>query len=228
MLYGHNKTITNNDIFDGFTTDDERMNELVSEKYINEAIIPAKSGTQFNWSIPDQKWLYSLYQVAEDSSNSIQNLFFKLLDIGDFTTTGNWTKTDNGFYSSYGLLFIDNKKDEYTITTKAKLDEGNVGGYGILFETSVAQDTKDTGFVLQFDSGYGGIIIRRRENGVEKNPVLVVKNSDNPIIPSSKSDDWWTQEHEVKIQVNSDSGTEGQKSLSFWIGDEKKIGRAHV
>jgi len=211
--YRFTENITTDDVFDGILVDENRMQKLVDSKYLNDIITPAKQDTSFYWNVDSQKWLYSLFELAGASTN----YSFSGLSLDNFLKTGNWNIDSDGFVSSYGMLFVDNNNSEYTITTTAQLDEGTYGGYGILFETSLSDPDHDTGYVLQFDRGYGGIVIRPRIDGSEKSPLLVLKNSDSSIIPSSKRDEWWSDEHEVTMKVQeSDSGT-GTKTLTAWI-----------
>ncbi len=171
-------------------------------------------GESFNWIVDSQRWTYSLYELAGLGSASYQ---FSGLFPDDFLKTGSWKIGDEGFSSSYGLLFIDNNQDEYILKSTAQLSEGTGGGYGILFETSLTDPDHDTGYVLQFDRGYNGIIIRPRTNGSEGSPLLTLKNDDNPIIPSSKRDEWWANEHEITMQVTQSDAGDGTKIMSAWI-----------
>ncbi|GAA0181338.1 hypothetical protein SH2C18_38840 [Clostridium sediminicola] len=224
IAYGETKTITNKDIFDGIMLDEERIQELVSKGQLREVIKTQKKDTEFIWDINSQKWLYGL---EESISSSGQSYILNNANLDNFRKVGTWSSNDEGFYSNYGLLFIDNPRNEYTITTKATLGEGNNGGYGILFETSLTDDNKDTGYALQFDRGIGSgsIIIRPRINGKEKGSMsgFIFDNS-NSFIPDKNTVDgkeWWSQTHDLKVQVENVSGETNKKRLKVWIGDNQ-------
>jgi hypothetical protein len=130
-------------------------------------------------------------------------------------------------YSDYGLLFIPNDNESYTITASATLGEAtnygtNSGGYGLLFETVLDKNNKDTGYSLQFDRGYNGIIIRQRANGNESGPIIAVTRKDNSLIPSSKRDEWWTETHTVVLSVTAIPNS-NNKSVNVWIDGSKII-----
>ena len=218
--YRFSENITNDDTFHGISTDEARMQKLVDTKYLSNTVSTVAEGESFNWIVDSQRWAYSLYELAGPGSASY---LFSGLSLDDFLKTGSWHIGDEGFSSGYGLLFIDNSQDEYTLKSTAQLSEGTGGGYGILFETSLTDPDHDTGYVLQFDRGYNGIIIRPRANGSEGSPLLVLHNDDNSIIPASKSDEWWSQEHEITLQVTQSGAQEGTKIMSAWIDDTQII-----
>ncbi|MEI7885264.1 MAG: leucine-rich repeat protein [Clostridia bacterium] len=58
------KTITNNDIFDGFSTDEARMQELISKGCLDELLIPKQKDIKFTWNIESQKWIASGVSIA--------------------------------------------------------------------------------------------------------------------------------------------------------------------
>jgi prepilin-type N-terminal cleavage/methylation domain-containing protein len=206
----------NGDVFDGITTDYNRMNELVTEGYLNEIIVPQYEGSEFNWDIDSQVWTY--YNAY--TGTTVTKYTFSDLTVADYKKTGTWTDTDDGFYSNYGLLFIENDKSEYTINTTATLNAGTSGGYGILFETSIDSDNKDSGYALQFDRGLNAIVVRERENGVESSPIKSVSNKDNSLIPASKTDEWWSEEHDIKLVVSDAIDQDGKKSITVYIDND--------
>lgn len=218
--YGTNRPAPGGDIFGGTGPDEARIALLVAEGFLEKPVEAQKSGTEFNWHIPTQRWLYSLYAVVD---GHLSSYLFRNHHPDEFGNTGNWSVTPEGFYSNHGLLFIPNGQDEYTIVTRAFLDEGTNGGYGILFETTLDDGNRDTGYVLQFDRGYQGIIIRPRTNGSESSPILVVQNGHNPLIPASRRDEWWTREHEITLQVRNVPGQTDRKSVTVYIGGERII-----
>ncbi len=208
-------------VFEGIDTDNARMQKLVDEGYIHEVIETSKRDTSFIWHTDMQKWLYSLFEVAEEIALTHS---FSDYSLADFLHHGNWEKTENGFLTNYGMLFIPNNNDEYTITTKARLSDGENGGYGILFETAVKEDSlEDTGYVLQFDRGLNGIVIRPRQDGSEHGTVLEVGHDDAPIIPEGRDDEWWAQEHSIVMEIEDGDPSDGSKELSVWIGDDQII-----
>jgi hypothetical protein len=211
------------DVFDGFTTDDARLEELVSTGFLGSVPEPQYQGAEFQWDIESQEWIY-----VNDAAEGYTNYVFSELDVDDFDYTNTWTNGEDGFSSTYGLLFVDNDKSEYTVTSTATLSEGDAGGYGVLFETSVDEDDNDSGYVLQFDRGYGSILIRKRVDGKEENPIVSVDNSDNSIIPSSKRDDWWTEEHDIKLEVSNVSGQDDKKYVTVSVDGDTVIEKLMV
>ncbi len=152
---------------------------------------------------------------------------FRELDVADFRKKGgNWTNVDGGFSSSWGLLFIENQREEYIMTLKSTLGEGTSGGYGILFETVLDEDNNDTGYVLQLDRGLGrgSVIIRPRTNGSEGNRVSgFVFDHANSFIPDKNTDvgsNWWASEKEIKLQIARVENSHTEKRLSVWINDQ--------
>jgi prepilin-type N-terminal cleavage/methylation domain-containing protein len=207
------------------------MNKLVSEKFLSSPVVPLVSGASYQWSLAENQWVY----LKEDGV--YLSLLLKDINLSDYIKEGSWTQSTNGVKSSFGLLFVSNSKDEYTFTSKATLGPGSFsngtsGGYGILFETTLNENKKDTGYILQLDRGYaaGEITIRPREAGVEKPPILRLGNFTNPtgiqkyssIIPTSKTDPWWTEQHEITIEVVS-SSEPGKKNLTVYIDGEMVI-----
>lgn len=226
QMYKNTKSgyVNGDDLFAGVTGDAQRMDLLVGQEFLNEAIIPQSDGAEFLWNIENQSWLYSSYAVALDSSSSYP---FPSLGLSGFRTRyGTWTINDKGFYSKADLLFIDNNRSEYTLINTATLDAGSTyGGYGILFETTLAADNKDTGYALQFDRGVGEIIIRPRTNGNEGNPIVRIGNNNSStvktsLIPSNRSDPWWSQSHQIAMTVAKVSGQEGKKTITVSIDNQ--------
>jgi len=166
--------------------------------------------------------------TATSNAPVVDSYNFGSLSLSDFKKTGSWMKTADGISSSSGLLFVDLNRAEYSVTTTAALGTGLYtgglsGGYGVLFDTSLDENNKDTGFALQFDRAYNAVIIRPRIAGVESSPVLVVRNRDNSAIPSSQNDPWWTQKHEIKLDVKKSATITGVKTIDVWVGGVKVI-----
>jgi prepilin-type N-terminal cleavage/methylation domain-containing protein len=220
--YAVAEDINKADIFDGIATDDARMQALVNSGYLKAKATPQEKGAVFQWDIASQEWKDNTGTGVVDLS---KNYDFKSVALSDFLTGPGsvWKQTADGIKSNLGLLFIENKNAAYTLTSNAVLDAGTGGGYGILFETTLSGNNSDTGYALQFDRGWAGgsIIIRRRFSGNEQNPMVVVTHADQSIIPGSNNDAWWSQPHEVKLQVSPVAGVAGKKQISVWIDGTK-------
>lgn len=213
QLYALHHQAVEGDVFHGIDTDAARMQVLVDAQLIPKVPVPKQKGAAFRWDIEAQSWEYT---------GDIETYLFSGLSLDDFRKTGIWSKTAAGFYSGWGLLFIENERDEYTVTTRAQLAAGTTGGYGVLFDTNLTDSNLDSGYVVQFDRGYGAIVVRERTNGAEGGALLVVKNSTNPLIPASKSSTWWTDEHTIALTVRN-SGVNGVKLLTVTVDGETVI-----
>ena len=206
--------------FEETTTDESRMQILVDEGYINKTVSAMAKDASIYWSNDSFCWAYSLNTVAEDTST---NYVFNNPDTSSYLKSGTWISNANNLYSSYGLLFLDNPRSEYTITVEAKLDASSVGGYGIFFETTLDPNMKDTGYIVQMDRGYNGgsLLIRPRTNGTEGNPISGFRyDSTNSIIPRVSTTEgyaWWSSQHEVKLKIEIDPNSASDKILSVWI-----------
>jgi len=209
VAYGVTNGIRNEDVFYGYDSDPNRLTRLVDTGYFESLPKAQVNGEEFNWSIDDQVWYYSKY--VSNIGNMTEIIFDENFNIHDYINTfpDRWHATENGLEGDYGLLFIPNNRDEYSITTLAALEEGTGRGYGILFETAVGEEgTDDTGYCLQFDRGLDGVAIRPRINGNELGPEVVVRNNLNSLIPSDRADEWWAEQHEVQMDVSRvDDGT---------------------
>lgn len=210
----------NGDLFEGFSTDLSRQSKLVEQSYIREVISPRKSGANFYWSVDKQVWEYSESVLANIDSSS--HYVFRELTIDDYRRTGTWIKTEDGFVSGNGLLFIPNPEEEYSISSIAKLLEGTNGGYGLLIETSLTESNRDSGYSIQLDRGLGGVVIRKRTDTKESNVIATVYNRNNDIIPASRSDAWWTEEHTLKVDVRNSSNP-AKKIITVYLNDTPVI-----
>ena len=205
------------------TTDEQRMQILYDEGYIDQLITAKVKDASIYWSEVDQTWLYSLNAIAEDTTSEY---IFESLDITEFIKTGTWVSNPTNLYSSYGLFFIENPRSEYSVFVSAKLNSGTTGGFGVFFETTLAPDNKDTGYVIQLDRGYvrGTVLIRERTNGVEGSPISSYKfDYTNSFIPDKNTTEgalWWSSTHEMVLQVEIDPNTPFTKILSVWIDDQ--------
>jgi prepilin-type N-terminal cleavage/methylation domain-containing protein len=209
--------------FEPSDSDEERIRLLYDQGYINKIVTAQAKGASIYWSVEDECWLYSLNAVAADVT---EEYIFEDLDTSDFVQSGSWVDNPTNLYSTYGLLFIENPRSEYQISVSAKLNSGTSGGLGIFFETTLAPDNKDSGFILQLDRGYvsGTVLIRPRTNGAEGSPISTHKfNYTNSFIPDKNLPEgalWWASTHEITLRVDIDPNTPFTKILSVWIDDQ--------
>ncbi len=132
---------------------------------------------------------------------------------------------DDAFYfnnnSWQGAVFIPNDLDEYTISSRASLSEGDSGGFGIFFDTTVnANGLNDNGYIFQFDRGMGEgqFIVRPRVDGAEGNRVANFDSQDIAGIPTKGEDpEWWSSPRDVRVQVSNDG--ENQRRADFFVDD---------
>jgi len=205
--------------------------ELKNNSHENLTIsweMPLEAGNQYQGGTARLDLEVLAEQITGNVNIGTASYHFPDLSPNNFQTTGNWSKNSQGFTSNFGLLFIPNNKDVYTLVSNVSLHEGlyssgTSGGYGIMFETSISSDGNDTGYILQFDRGYGAITIRRRTNGYEASPIIVVRHQDHPTIPAEKDHPWWTDQHEVKIYITRADNQPDMKSLRVMIDNETLI-----
>ncbi len=202
----------------------ELMNELVAKQFLSEPLETKLPGAYFQWSLQSNleasQWVY----VKEDGTvSSVISHVFGEKDLSSYIKpTGSWYEDNLGFYSSSGFLFLENPKADYSITSNAKLlEQGTGGGYGIFFETTIV-NSLGSGHILQFDRALGGLVIKKRI-GYSEQVVLKIGNKqgesgigDSTVIPTNKNDPWWTDNHEITIEVSS-SQTPGEKKLKVII-----------
>jgi hypothetical protein len=208
--------ITSSDIFAGLSTDEERMQVLISEGALSKTVEAQQNGASFEWDVTEQRWTLvggeyiSLEGISNQTIDFSETTIQLLEDDGTRSIDiEDWTIVEDGLENSTGetRLFIPVGDNEYTITVNATLsNNNNSGGYGIFFDTILENDdeTRDTGYILQFDRGYGSgaMIVRPRENGNEQGPDWVLRSSDTELIPSRTVDpDWWSSTHEIEIVV---------------------------
>jgi prepilin-type N-terminal cleavage/methylation domain-containing protein len=234
--YANWNMITSSDIFAGLSTDEERMQVLISEGALSKTVEAQQNGASFEWDVTEQRWtLVGGEYIALDgvsnqtidfSETTIQLLEddgTRSIDIDD------WTIVEDGLINDINetRLFIPVGDNEYTITVNATLsNNNNSGGYGIFFDTILENDdeTRDTGFILQFDRGMGSgeIIVRPREGGSESNAVERYRSNELDFIPSKYDDpDWWSSTHEIEIVV--EILNESTNQATFFI-DGNKLG----
>jgi prepilin-type N-terminal cleavage/methylation domain-containing protein len=164
--------------------------------------------------------------VVEDELQDESVYEFNQIDMDDFDYDDRYTQTENGMVSHYGLFFIEHDLESYSIRVKATLDalnEGTKGGYGILFDTILHDDLKDSGYALQFDRGYQAIVIRPRVYGGERNPILSVDHHDIDWLPDSKRASFWTEEHVIQLDVTPLPGDSSKRVLNVYIDQQVVI-----
>jgi prepilin-type N-terminal cleavage/methylation domain-containing protein len=139
--------------------------------------------------------------------------------------TGNWSTNDYGLRGTHGIIWFENAYESYTLTLNATLDEMNTsetGGYGIVFNASL-NGLEDTSLALQFDRGFADVIIRPRINGREQAPILKVSDTNRELVPASKRDAYWTEQHEIKMMISLVDGQANKRSLTVEIDGQMVI-----
>jgi prepilin-type N-terminal cleavage/methylation domain-containing protein len=224
-----NKIPMNQDVFEGIETDEARMQTLVDAGKLGKVYEPQMQGEAFEWHVELQSWFYSYFEIAEASYGTY--VFKDLADaMSGYRKTGTWRfEEDEGFASTHGLLFIENANEAYQIKSSAVLsDDDDDGGYGILFETTLTDENEDTGYALQFDRGLNAIVIRPRTNGGEGSSIITINHSRNELIPDDRTSEWWTQEHDITIEVQPVSGDATRKTVSVLIDDVQIINQFEI
>ncbi len=230
--YAQQYASSGSDVFDGISSDGERMQSLVTKGYLDSMIRVQQSGASFEWKVSDQLWYLEGGLINGYYNGSTVNYTFSSDSLDDLTGDGvvsydmsDWS-TDNGYLENStgeSRIFIPISSSTYSIDVSSALSSGTTGGYGIFFDTILKDDdpTKDEGLVLQFDRGYGegAIIVRPRSYGGEENSVWTLKASQSDLIPSKTADpDWWTDTHDISIVVtNVDAST---REAEFFIDGE--------
>lgn len=137
---------------------------------------------------------------------------------------GTWHVDDafNFNHNSWeGTVFIPNYLDEYTISVRASLAEGESGGFGIFFDTTVnANGLNDKGFIFQFDRGMGEgqFVVRPREGGSEGSRVANFPSRNITGIPTKLEDpQWWSSPRDVSVKVKNDGAS--QRRAEFYVDD---------
>lgn len=231
-LYVLGEHITSNDAFLGFNTDSERISILFQLGYLDQLAQPSYPYASYEWNIDIQTWELGNLVNAQPSSSIYIFDSTRLIDMityGSTIPSGSFADQGDSLKSSYGLMYIPNPNETYTLTVKAQITEaGTTGGYGILFDTTANDLTKesDTGFALQIDRGYanGEIIIRPRINGKEKNPVYrypVKFDALGQFTTSGGTKDnqnaWWMEIHTIEMVVSIENLQNHEKSISLYV-----------
>ncbi len=179
----------------------------------SQVITPKVAGAAFTWSASTDQWLYS------SGTASTYDLTSGGTALSSFLSTGTWTQSGPGWVSNYGLLFIPNPRSSYTITATATImTSGSVGGFGVLFNETLV-GTVDTGYSVQLDRGFNGVVVRPRLGlaivNNEGAPVAQY-NASNPggLVHDRNADPgWWTAPHTITITVTSGTTTTADISL---------------
>lgn len=228
------------DIFHGIGDDTGRMQVLVDAGFLDSILEETHPDSAFTWSVGGQFWWIDgdFPQVA---AGSISSYDFSNISDQDFRdnfkiwspVSRDWAVNEDGL-SPLGngehRVFLGAPLDEYSIKVSAALGEGRDsnprGGYGIMFETSLDDNNRDTGYILQFDRGYGGgeLVIRERSpdfsNDAQENTSPLFRFSDRDKLPGSQDDpDWWSGEREIELKVSNLAGGVGtnNKKLEVYI-----------
>lgn len=140
-------------------------------------------------------------------------------DLSDIATIGygsfTYDEESGKFVSKYGAAFIPyEKSDHYKLTTRADLSAGS-NGYGIFLETSLDENKKDSGSIIQFDPGLGTMIaMRKRQDGKESQAsrINVGDYIEDAKTKNNNENNWWKSEHEMSVEVETiDENTKGVK-----------------
>ena len=70
QCYGIKRNITSGDIFEGISTDSERMQMLITGGYIMSEVKPQQPNVSFTWDIPTQKWTTGSGSTPVESSET--------------------------------------------------------------------------------------------------------------------------------------------------------------
>jgi prepilin-type N-terminal cleavage/methylation domain-containing protein len=239
--YALYERIVTDDVFDGLETNSERISLLFSEGYISEVAQP-NAPYSYLWDVASQTWTLSSEEIEIVDTPGIDYNFEEdsltaVIEQGGIITTGSFTDTGTSIVTSYGLLFIDNNKSNYTVIVRAELDNHTYGGYGIMFETLLDDNNKDTGYILQIDRGYSGgeIIIRPRIEGKEQNPIYRFQvgfdlNGDFVVSGgiTNNSNPWWSEAHDVKLVVEDIIDATNNKQISVYIDNMFIFSKAFI
>lgn len=232
--YALSENITTDDIFDGLDTNSERLSILFSSGYLSLLPQPV-SPYSFAWDIPTQTWSLESEIITATPPSTVQYDFetsrlVEVIEQGGLITVGSFSDSGSSIDTQYGLLFIDNDNEDYTINVSAALTSGTYGGYGIFFETKLNEDLDDTGYIVQLDRGYSGgeIIVRHRTNGAEESPELRFPvqfddggNGDFVLTGgiTNNSNSWWIETHNIQLVVELNDDPVLNKKVSVYLDD---------
>ena len=146
--------------------------------------------------------LYEIWQEeAASTNNSISYDFSDENSLSNFS--GNlkgWSIDDGKLVSDgswNGYAFLENPYSEYSIETTATLKD-LTGGYGVFIQS----DSEGGGDIFQFDKGLNALVIKERDSTGHESSRINLNTSGIDM-----SDEWWTSEHDVKIEVAQDTAS---------------------
>jgi hypothetical protein len=191
--------------------------------YWAEIILPSHSESDCVITIGEWEELQT-YNFAEDSLED-------LIADGAWTVSGSYVSENDYLTSHGGYLYIPNPNESYTLTIEAEILSSNTsknGGYGILFDTISTDENSasDSGYIIQFDRGFGNgeIIIRQRVNGKEQAPDLrygIYFDENDEFSPDgglkNKSNAWWTDIHTLAIEITVLDESTNLKNLAVTL-----------
>lgn len=231
QLYYHGERILWPALLNDFPNDEARQNHLVSFGYLNSVIEERSNQYEIRWNNTLKLWYYSKFELAV--VQQAQYLFPSLTDMNIFRKgadgTGranNWALTSDGLVGNVGSMFLENSNSAYTIETIGRLNNtGQQGGFGVYVESSITQDgnvVRDSGYIVQFDRGLGSgeIVIRRRTNGVESNPLL---RTTTGVENKNTSPQWWNQNQNLKVEVSAHPTDVTKKYLNVYVNGIKSV-----
>jgi prepilin-type N-terminal cleavage/methylation domain-containing protein len=231
QIYRHNENILYENLLTNFNNDDLRQDHLVSLGYLSSRVEAKSSQYDIEWNSQLKLWIYTKFEIA--AIQRAQYLFPSLTDMSIFHRgadgtgrSNNWALTSNGLVGNVGSVFLENANAEYTIETTGRINtSGQQGGFGVYVESSIAQDgnvVRDSGYIVQFDRGLGNgeIVIRRRTNGVESNPIA---RSTTGVENKNTSPQWWNQNQELKVDVSAHPTDPTKKYLNVYVNGVKSI-----
>jgi len=235
-LYRIVENVQHEDTFAGLLTNEERQNELILYGYLPKSVPTRSNEYSIDWNIELQLWTYSKFEYS--SKNNLHYIFTTGFDMSSIlrgrdsnNTNNNWTLTENGLVGHQGSVLLENANQAYSIETIVKMNSiSSSGGVGIYVETAVTNDGalyRDSGYIVQFDRGYGNgeIVVRKRTDSSESSPIArstigVENKNDNPT--------WWTQEQNLVVDVRIHPDNPSKKLLDVYINGTKSISNLEI
>lgn len=232
--YAYLNGLQSSQVFANLTTDEERLNELIDDGFLEEYPEPNQDGASFIWSDSEMIWVLEGGETIGFTGSSL-SFDFSSQNISDLVDDGvifidetRWNDEGDYLENDPGeqRMFVPVGKTTYTVNVTAALTAGTNGGYGIYFDTILpgGNERADEGWILQFDRGYarGSMIVRPRSNGRESGAVWSLQGRNTDLFPSIDQDaSWWTDTHSIKIVVSKNEGD--SKTATFFI-DGAEIG----
>lgn len=111
-IYAISKNINNQDIFKGYNTDEDRIQQIVNEEFLTKAPVPQLKNAQFKWIIENQMWVLQQGSTiipitplgntfTEISTSMIDLIKQKYLNTGSYGRSwGDYRYTDLGLKES--------------------------------------------------------------------------------------------------------------------------------